>query len=96
MIVINSGQAAAVQLIFSYYLEGKSLREIKEALEAAGIPSPQNKQIWGKQTLANILTNPHYLPPNDICWFLSERKREQKLCDELLNCHINYIYKHAE
>lgn len=25
-----------------------------------GIPSPLNGKTWGKQTLANILSNPHY------------------------------------
>jgi len=25
------------------------------------IPSPQNKKVWGKQTISNILSNPHYL-----------------------------------
>lgn len=60
-IVLHPGQVAAVKLIFSYYIEGKSLSEIKELLESAGIPSPQNKPTWGKQTLSNILTNPHYL-----------------------------------
>jgi hypothetical protein len=30
-------------------------------LEGVGIPSPQNKPTWGKQTLSNILSNPHYL-----------------------------------
>jgi hypothetical protein len=48
-------------MIFDYYLEGKSLSAIKEILEGVGIPSPQNKPTWGKQTLSNILSNPHYL-----------------------------------
>ena len=60
-IVINEGQAACVKMIFDYYLQGKSLSEIKSILEDVGIPSPQNKPTWGKQTLSNILSNPHYL-----------------------------------
>ena len=60
-IVINEGQAACVKLIFNYYAEGKSLSEIKSILEGMGLPSPQNKPTWGKQTLSNILSNPHYL-----------------------------------
>ena len=60
-IVVNEGQAACVKMIFDYYLEGKSLFAIKEILEGVGIPSPQNKPSWGKQTLSNILSNPHYL-----------------------------------
>ena len=60
-IVINEGQAAAVRLIFMYYLEGKSLAEIKNILEGMNIPSPQNRPAWGKQLLSNILSNVHYL-----------------------------------
>ena len=60
-IVVNEGQAACVKIIFVYYLEGKSLSAIKEILEGVGISSPQNKPTWGKQTLSNILSNPHYL-----------------------------------
>lgn len=64
-IVIHEGQAACVKLIFDYYLEGKSLSEIKDILEEIGIPSPQSKPKWGKQTLSNILSNPHYLGSED-------------------------------
>ena len=60
-IVIHPGQAAAVKLIFDYYLEGCSMAKIKENLESMGIPSPLNGKKWSKQTLANILSNPHYL-----------------------------------
>ena len=55
------GEASCVQLIFNYYDEGKSFAEIKEILEGMNIPSPYNKRNWGKQTLSNILSNPHYL-----------------------------------
>ena len=60
-IILHPGQAAVVKLIYTWYLEGKSLSSIKELLEDNSIPSPQNKPTWGKQTLSNILTNPHYL-----------------------------------
>ncbi|HHV04393.1 MAG TPA: hypothetical protein GXX64_10915 [Bacteroidales bacterium] len=60
-IIINEGQAATVRLIYSYYLDGKSLADIKVILESISIPSPQNKPRWGKQTLSNILSNYHYL-----------------------------------
>ena len=64
-IVLNEGQAGCVWLIFSYYDEGKSLAEIKGILEGMNIPSPQNKKVWGKQTISNILSNPHYLGSED-------------------------------
>lgn len=60
-IVINKGQAAAVELIYIWYSEGRSIGEIKEMLEGMNIPSPLNKPSWGKQVLSNILSNPHYL-----------------------------------
>ena len=60
-ILIHKGQSAVVSLIFSYYLEGKSLSDIIDIFEDIGIPSPQNKPRWGKQTLSNILSNIHYV-----------------------------------
>lgn len=71
-IVINEGQAGTVKLIFLYYLEGKSLGEIKEILEGMSIPSPQNKPSWGKQTISNILSNPHYLGSDVYPQIISE------------------------
>lgn len=60
-IEIYEGQAAVVKLIFIYYLEGRSIEEIKYTLEDMGIPSPLNRKKWGKQTISNILSNPHYI-----------------------------------
>ena len=60
-IVLHEGQAGCVQMIFNFYDEGKSLSEIKEIMDEWGCPSPQNKKTWGKQTISNILSNPHYL-----------------------------------
>ena len=76
-IVINVGQAGVVKLIFLYYLEGKSLSEIKEILEGMRIPSPQNKPSWGKQTISNILSNPHYLGSDDYPQIISEDEFKQ-------------------
>lgn len=60
-IILHKGQAAAVTLIFQYYSEGRSIASIKETLEDINIPSPLNGKRWSKQTIANILSNPHYL-----------------------------------
>ena len=60
-IAIHGGQAATLQLIYRMYAEGKSLAEIKAIMEGMNIPSPQNKQTWGKQTMSNLISNPHYL-----------------------------------
>lgn len=64
-IELHSGQAAAVKLIYQSYADGMSIAAIAEMLESAGIPSPQNKPAWSKQTIANILSNPHYLGDAD-------------------------------
>lgn len=58
--VLHEGQCACVNLIFMNYLEGVSINKIKEILENSGIPSPLNKAKWGKQAIANILSNPHF------------------------------------
>ena len=54
-------QKFAVQLIYQAYADGQSIAGIVDMLEGAGIPSLQNQTSWGKQTLANILSNPHYV-----------------------------------
>lgn len=58
---IYAGQAAALQLIYMMYAEGKSLAEIKSVLEGMNIPSPYSGRSWGKQTISNLLSNLHYL-----------------------------------
>jgi hypothetical protein len=64
-IILHTGQAAAVKLIYQSYADGHTIAAIAEMLKNAGIPSPQNKPTWGKQTIANILSNPHYLGNKD-------------------------------
>ncbi len=59
-IILYEGQAAAVQLIFMQYLDGRGLRGIKQTLEGIGAPSPYNHKFWGIRTISNILSNPHY------------------------------------
>ena len=71
-IIINERQAATVKLIYTWYAEGKGLGEIKMLLEGMNIPSPQNKPTWGKQALANILANPHYLGSEDYPAIISQ------------------------
>ena len=88
-IVLHVGQAAAVKLIYQYYLDGFSVARIKEALENMGLPSPLDREKWGKQTIANILSNPHYVGdetyPNIISKeqfeIVQEKKREKKNSD---------------
>ena len=60
-IELHPAQAMTVKLIFESYASGKSIIEIATMLASAGIPSPQNRPTWGKQTISNILSNSHYL-----------------------------------
>lgn len=60
-IEINEGQAAAVKLIFDWYCEGKSLARITELLTDMHVPTAHNRQAWGRQALASILSNRHYI-----------------------------------
>jgi len=69
-------QSLAVELIFRAYADGQSTAEIAEMLKSARIPSPRNNLVWGKQTLANILSNPHYIGDKDY-----PRIIEQELFD---------------
>ena len=71
-IIKNETQAAAVRQIFQYYAAGKSLYEIKGLIESQGILSPHNKTTWGKQTLSNILSNPHYIGDEHYPVIISE------------------------
>ncbi len=54
-------QAAVVKMIFIYYDQGMGLGTIKEKLEKGRISSPHNGEKWSRQTISNILSNPHYL-----------------------------------
>ncbi len=64
-IELHTGQAGAVKLIYQSYVDSMSIAAITEMLESASIPSPQNKPTWGKQTITNVLSNPHYLGDAD-------------------------------
>jgi len=52
-IELHTGQAAAVKLIYHSYVDDMSIAEIKDMLESASVPSPQNKSKWSKQTISN-------------------------------------------
>lgn len=75
-LVVNPGQAACVKMIFADYLEGKSLGEIKSILEEMGVPSPHNGVNWSKQTISNILSNPHYVGTDGYTSLVSEEDFE--------------------
>ena len=73
-IEINEGQAGVVKLIFNWYCEGKSLSQIADILSGMFVPSPQNKQTWGRQVLSNILSNAHYIGEDDYPKIISSEQ----------------------
>ncbi len=64
-IELHPTQALAVKLIYESYADRQSIASIIKMMENAEIPSPQNKSRWSKQTVANILSNPHYVGSTD-------------------------------
>lgn len=53
-------KAEVIQLIFERYLLGDSLRDIKECLEAKGIPAPDGGANWDTSRISGILENEKY------------------------------------
>ena len=56
---INEEEAKVVKDIYSWYLSGKSMRDIAEMLNSAKIPTKRGG-IWAKKTISGILKNPMY------------------------------------
>ena len=57
---VDSDKAAVIRSIFNRYLQGASLRMIRQALEAAGIPNPAGSEKWGIDQIRSILSNEKY------------------------------------
>ena len=53
-------EAEIVLKIYNLYLNGYSIKQIKEYLEKTNIPTKQGKTVWGYTVVANILTNERY------------------------------------
>lgn len=60
-IVIYKEQAEVVKLIFELYSLDQSLAKISKHLEIYNIPSPNNKALWGRQIINNVLSNENYI-----------------------------------
>ena len=58
---IDPEGAKTVRRIYRRYLEGASLGDIKDELEADGVPSSAGTAIWHHQTIRNILSNEKYM-----------------------------------
>ena len=57
---IHEEKAAVVRSIYDQYLCGRSLRMIKEKLDASGIPNPKGELGWKTSSIKSILTNEKY------------------------------------
>lgn len=57
---VDSDQAEVIRGIYNRYLQGASLRMIRQELEAAGIPNPAGSEKWGIDQIRNILGNEKY------------------------------------
>ena len=58
---IDPEEAETVRLIYSRYLEGRSLVEIQRELTARNIPTAEGVQGWSRQVIRNILTSEKYI-----------------------------------
>ena len=58
---IDPEGAKTVRRIYRRYLEGASLGDIKDELEADGVPSSAGTATWHHQTIRNILSNEKYM-----------------------------------
>jgi len=57
---INEEEAVVVRRIFDWYLEGKSLRQIKTQLEKEGIRTASGGSIWHENVIQGMLCNEKY------------------------------------
>lgn len=57
---INEEQAEVVRNIFKWYLEGKSLRQIKLKLEQQGILTATGGNVWHEKVIQGMLCNEKY------------------------------------
>ena len=60
-LVINEQQAETVRLIYSLFLQGKSVNSIAVLLTNKGFPTPAGKQKWRDTCVSSILQNEKYI-----------------------------------
>lgn len=74
-------EAEQIKLIFSLFLLGRSMRQIKEVLERRNILTPKGKTEWSLSTIESILKNEKYmgdvlLQKSYTVDFLSKKKKK--------------------
>lgn len=74
-------EAEHIKMIFNLFLLGRSLRQIKEALERRNVLTPRGNTEWGLSTIEHILRNEKYM--GDVLLqktytvdFLSKKKKK--------------------
>tara|TARA_B100000795_G_scaffold215413_1_gene169213 strand:- start:80 stop:1789 length:1710 start_codon:yes stop_codon:yes gene_type:complete len=73
---INKEEAKYVNLIFSMYLQDKSLKQIKTYLDTQGV-KPRRSKLWNIGTLLSFLNNRTYL--GEYKWFDKEIQQEYNI-----------------
>ena len=58
---IDPEEAETVRLIYTRYLEGRSLGDIQRELVEKNIPTAEGIQGWSRQVIQNILTSEKYI-----------------------------------
>lgn len=53
-------EAKIVRQIYSWFLEGRTIRTIADSLTQQGIPTPRRRTKWSVSTITSILTNEKY------------------------------------
>ncbi|HEL1148966.1 recombinase family protein [Streptococcus equi] len=82
-LVVNEGEAKIVKYIYSLFILGFTLSEIKTALESFDIKSPGGTYSWNHRNIKSILTNEKYkgdalLQKSFTVDFLTKEKKKNK------------------
>jgi len=60
-LVINEVQAEVVRTIFEWYLDGLSLRQIKNRLESMKVKTATGNEVWHEKVILGMLGNEKYM-----------------------------------
>ncbi len=60
-LVINHEQAKIIECIYSLFVIGYTVSQIKKYLNSHGIPTPSNKEKWNNNAIRSILKNEKYI-----------------------------------
>ena len=89
--VINKEESKWVKKIFSMYLQGSSLVEIKELLDTNGV-SPRRSKVWNIGTLLTMLKNRVYI--GEYTWKLKDPHDKEQIL-EVFNITTPQVISHS-